>query len=76
MALRGSPAGRAPLPFPHEYLIAEDELGETGAQDRLLKYLVAVLDWLVHSEGWYVARNLTVFHQAIENCQHLLDAPA
>ena len=72
MALRGTPTGRSALHYPHEYLLAEDEMGESGAQDRLLKYLVAVLDWLFHAEGWYIARNLTFFHPAIENSQHLI----
>src|SRR5689334_11763707 len=72
MAMPRVPAGVSPLPYPHEYLLAEDEMGESAAQDRLLKYLVAVLDWLMHAEGWYVARNLTFFHPAIQNSQQLI----
>jgi hypothetical protein len=32
----------------HEYLIEEDEMGDSAAQSQLLDYLVAVLRWLYH----------------------------
>lgn len=72
MAMRQFPVERVPALYPHEYLITEDEMGESAAQDLLLKYLVAVLDALLEREGWHVARNLTMFHPAIENSQNLI----
>jgi Uma2 family endonuclease len=59
-------------PFPHEYLIAEDEVGDSVAQTILLTYLGAVLAHLYRDAGWFVARNLTFFHPAIQNSQNLI----
>jgi Uma2 family endonuclease len=58
--------------FPHEYLIAEDEVGDSVAQTILLTYLGAVLAHLYRDAGWFVARNLTFFHPAIQNSQYLI----
>jgi Uma2 family endonuclease len=56
----------------HEYLIEEDEMGDSAAQSTLLYYLVGVLRWLYHSTGWFVAPNLTFYHRAIQNSQEMI----
>jgi len=61
-----------PASLIHEYLIEEDEIGDSTAQSRLLDYLTAVLRWLYHSDGWFVARDLTFYHPAIRNSQQLI----
>jgi Uma2 family endonuclease len=58
--------------FPHDYLIAEDEVGDSVAQAILLTYLGAVLAHLYRDAGWFVARNMTFFHTAIQNSQNLI----
>jgi Uma2 family endonuclease len=59
-------------PFVHEYLIEEDELGDSAAQTRLLDYLTAVLTWLYRASGWFIARDLTFYHPAIRNSQQMI----
>ena len=59
-------------PLRHEYLIAEDEMGDSVAQTVLLAYLEAVLAHLYRDVGWFVARNLTFFHPAVQNSQNLI----
>jgi uncharacterized protein RhaS with RHS repeats len=62
----------APAALLHEYLIEEDEMGDSTAQSRLMDYLTAVLRWLYREDGWFVARNLTVYHPAIRNSQRMI----
>jgi Uma2 family endonuclease len=59
-------------PLIHEYLIEEDEMGDSAAQTFLLQYLGAVLEWLYRAAGWYVARDLTFYHPAIRNSQQMI----
>jgi Uma2 family endonuclease len=59
-------------PFRHEYLIAEDEMGDSPAQTVLLGYLYDVLTYLYRDAGWFVARNLTFLHPAIQNSQNMI----
>jgi len=56
----------------HEYVIEEDEMGDSTAQSTLLDYLVGVLRWMYRAEGWFVARNLTLYHPAILNSQQMI----
>jgi hypothetical protein len=56
----------------HEYLIEEDEMGESRAQSHLLHYLVAVLEWLYRPRGWLVVADLTLYHPAIHNSQQMI----
>ncbi|MDQ2730635.1 MAG: Uma2 family endonuclease [Armatimonadota bacterium] len=51
-------------PFEYYYdnhVTREDLMGESEPQDRLLRYLMDVLEWLYRSEGWYIARNLNLY---------------
>ncbi len=41
----------------------EDRMGESVIQARLIHYLTAVLEWLYHSDGWFVATNLNIYRQ-------------
>jgi Uma2 family endonuclease len=56
--------------FPEEYLLEEDEMGESNAQFQLIRYLVAVLEWLFHIENWYIAGNLELYHHTVKNSQN------
>jgi Uma2 family endonuclease len=53
-------------------LIAEDEMGVSRAQSRLILYLIAVLEWLYRAEGWQVLPDLTFYHPAIRNSQQMI----
>jgi Uma2 family endonuclease len=55
--------------FPEEYLLAEDEMGESNSQFQLIRYLVGVLEWLFRVEKWYIAGNLELYHPEIRNSQ-------
>src|SRR5262245_50188265 len=56
----------------HEYLIEDDEMGDSAAQSTLLYYLVGVLRWLYAAADWFVAPNLTCYHPAIRNSQQMI----
>src|SRR5258708_3886784 len=56
--------------FPEEYLLEEDEMGESYAQHQLIKYLIDVLEWLFRLENWCIAGNLELYHQEIRNTQN------
>jgi len=56
----------------HEYLLREDEMGDSVAQTVLLTYLGAVLAHLYRHTGWFVARNLSFYHPAVRNSQNLI----
>ena len=74
MVVRSSPAPaleRHPR-RQHEYLLLEDEMGDSVAQTVLLTYLGAVLAHLYRETGWFVARNLSFYHAAVRNGQHLI----
>jgi len=55
--------------YPEEYLLEEDEMGESNAQFRLIKYLVEVLEWYYRLKDWLIAGNLELHHPAIQNTQ-------
>jgi len=59
-------------PRHHEYLLQEDEMGDSVAQTVLLTYLGAVLAHLYRHTGWFVARNLSFYHPAVRNSQNLI----
>lgn len=65
MALRKTELGL----FPEEYLLEEDEMGESNSQFQLIRYLVGVLEWLFRIEKWYIAGNLELYHPEIRNSQ-------
>lgn len=56
--------------FPEEYLLEEDEMGESNAQFELIHYLVDVLKWLYHIEKWHIGGNLEFYHPAVKNSQN------
>ncbi len=56
--------------FPEEYLLEEDEMGESGPQFDLIHYLVEVMRWLFHIENWYIAGNLELYHHTVKNSQN------
>ncbi len=58
--------------YPQEYLVEEDEMGDSGAQDWLMRYLVQVLGWLYHEEQWMIAVNRHHYHPAIRNSINLI----
>jgi len=67
-----APAWESPPPSQHDYLLLEDEMGDSVAQTVLLTYLGAVLAHLYADAGWFVARNLSFYHAAVQNSQHLI----
>ena len=66
------PALESHPPRQHEYLLREDEIGDSVAQTVLLTYLSAVLAHLYRETGWFVARNLSFYHPAVRNSQNLI----
>ncbi len=58
--------------YPDEYLVEEDEMGDSYPQGDLMFYLTQVLRWLYRYEGWVVATNLNHYHPAVENSQKLI----
>lgn len=56
--------------FPEEYLLEEDEMGESEAQFQLIRYLVAVLEWLSLAKNWKISGNLELTHRGVRNSQH------
>jgi Uma2 family endonuclease len=42
---------------------AEDLMGESIAQSTLVHYLMAVLRWLYHAEGWLVVNDLNIYRE-------------
>lgn len=56
--------------FPEEYLLEEDEMGESEAQSYIIDYLVAVLKWLFRFDACYIPDNLELYHRAVSNSQH------
>ncbi len=60
------------LVYRDEYLVEEDQMGDGGPQDWLLRYLVRVLEWLYHNEQWMITINRNFYHQIIENSEKLI----
>jgi len=68
------PALESHPPRQHEYLLLEDEMGDSVAQTVLLTYLSAVLAHLYRETSWFVARNLSFYHPAVRNSQNLISS--
>ncbi len=54
------------LDFVHYYdqhPTEEDLMGESVAQSRLITYLIQVLEWLFHYEGWFVVNDLNMYQR-------------
>src|SRR5437764_1084745 len=58
--------------FSDEYLVEEDQMGDSGPQDWLVRYLVRVLEWLYHLEKWMITVNRNFYHEAINNSEKLI----
>ena len=56
--------------YPEEYLLEEDEMGESNSQYQLAIYLVDVLKWYYQEQNWLVTGNLELHHPAIQNSKH------
>jgi len=56
--------------YPEEYLLEEDEMGESNSQYQLAFYLVEVLKWYYQEQNWLVTGNLELHHPTIKNSQH------
>ncbi len=55
--------------YPEEYLLEEDDMGESNPQFRLIKLLADILEWYYRTAGWLIAGNLELYHPAIRNSQ-------
>ena len=60
------------LLYPDEYIVEEDEMGDSSAQEAVLDYLKKVLRHLYEREQWMVAGNRNHYHAAIENSENLI----
>jgi Uma2 family endonuclease len=52
--------------FEHYYDLhptKEDLMGESTAQSKLIFYLLNVLEWLYHTDGWFVISNLNLYSE-------------
>ena len=58
--------------FTDEYIVEEDEMGDSGAQDFLIHYLKEVLLWLYRQPQWMIAANRNHYHAAVNNSQKLI----
>lgn len=72
MALHNISAINSAIAYPDEYLIEEDQMGDSKPQDKLLSYLMQVLEWFYHDDGWMVAHNLNFYHPLIQNSENLI----
>jgi Uma2 family endonuclease len=55
-----------------EYIVEQDEMGDSGASDYLIRYLVRVLEWLYRVEQWMITVNRNHYHNAVDNSQKLI----
>jgi Uma2 family endonuclease len=58
--------------FPDEYLVEEDQMGDSRPQEVLIDYLKSVLRYLYRFERWMVAGNFNHYHKEIENSENLI----
>ncbi len=72
MSIQDLKPAQAGLLYPDEYLVEEDQMGDGGPQDWLLRYLSRVLEWLYHQEQWMITLNRNFYHDAIENSEKLI----
>lgn len=55
-----------------EYIVEEDQMGDSGPQDWLMRYLVQVLEELFRAEKWMVTANRNMYHEALDNSEKLI----
>lgn len=58
--------------YSQEFFVEEDEMGDSGPQDWLVRYLVSVLEQLYRYEQWMITVNRHHYHPAIRNSKHLI----
>lgn len=55
-----------------EYIVEEDELGDSGPQDTLIHYLKNVLQYYFRREQWLIMANRNHYHYAVDNSKNLI----
>lgn len=58
--------------YEDEYIVEEDQMGESGSQDWSVRDSVGVLEWQYLEEHWMVAVNRNHYHNAIDNSEKLI----
>jgi len=58
--------------YPDQYLVEEDQIGNSAAQELFLDYFKSVLRHLYRYEGWMVAGERNLYHQALNNSEKLI----
>jgi hypothetical protein len=58
--------------YSQEFFVEEDEMGDSGPQDWLVRYLVSVLEQLYRHEQWMITVNRHHYHPLIRNSKHLI----
>jgi len=58
--------------YPDEYLVEEDQMGDSGASEIVLDYLKQVLRYLYRYDQWAIAGNRNHYHLAVENSENLI----
>ena len=58
--------------YPDEYLVEEDQMGNSAAQDLFIRYMVRVLEWLYRSEKWMIAAERNLYHPALNNSEKMI----
>ncbi|NWJ48644.1 MAG: Uma2 family endonuclease [Chloroflexi bacterium] len=73
MALRKTDISPSKLEYYYDtHPTHEDLMGDSLPQVTLFTYLLEVLKWLYHKEGWMVAGNFNHYHEEIENSENLI----
>jgi len=57
---------------PDQYLVEEDQMGNSTAQTLFIRYEISVLERLYREESWLIAGELNHYHEAIENSENLI----
>jgi Uma2 family endonuclease len=60
------------LLYPDEYLVEEDQMGNSAAQELFLDYFKSVLRYLYRYEGWMVAGERNHYHSALDNSEKMI----
>ncbi len=58
--------------YPDEYLVEEDQMGNSAAQGLFIRYMVRVLEWLYRVDKWMIAAELNHYHTALNNSEKMI----
>jgi len=58
--------------YTDQYLVEEDQMGNSAAQDLFIRYMVRVLEWLYRAEKWMIAAERNLYHPALNNTEKLI----